>query len=59
MKAKMKGTCHGYGIELKRAVRKWLRNQHEVFYRRWLLDLGQRSTTATTRQKELIGGYQC
>ena len=46
----MKGTCHRYGMKLKKAVVKWLRNQHEEFYRRGVLDLSQRSTTVTTRK---------
>ena len=59
LRAKFKGICHRDDENLKNAVRKLLRDQQEELYRRGIHDLSQRSTTATTRQKEFFGGYHC
>ena len=54
LKAELRGIYHQDDDDLKRAVTTWLRNQPEEFYRRGILDLRQRWTTAITRQGEFI-----
>ena len=59
LRAKFKGICRRDDENLKNAVRKLLRDQQEEHHSMGILDLSQRSTTATTRQGELHENKNC
>ena len=55
LKSDMKGIRHEDDNELKAAVKSWLRNQPQEFYRKGILDLTQRWAKAITRHGEYVG----